>query len=109
MKKAIAAVLVLVMLSGVCSAATDAKDTVNPPSAGAMAFDVVLVRPLGIVSLAAGTAFFIVSLPFTLPSRSVGTAARRLVAEPFKFTFTRPIGEREAFYYYYDMESPEMK
>jgi hypothetical protein len=105
MKKTIAAVLVLVMLSGVSSAAQAAKETANPPSAEEMALDVVLVRPLGIVSIAAGTVFFIVSLPFTIPSRSVGVAARRLVAEPFKFTFTRPIGEREGFNYY-DMESP---
>lgn len=105
MKKTIAAVLVIVMLSGVSSAARAANETTNPPSAEEMALDVILVRPLGIVSLAAGTVFFIVSLPFTLPSRSVGVAARRLVAEPFKFTFTRPIGERAEFNYY-DMESP---
>jgi hypothetical protein len=104
MKKAIAAVLVLVMLSGVCSAAADAKDSANAPSAEEMALDVVLVRPLGIVSLAAGTVFFIVSLPFTVPSGSVGIAAKRLVAEPFKFTFTRPLGERDGSNYY--MESP---
>jgi len=105
MKKAIAAIVVLVMLSGVCSAEMYAKETANAPSAEEMALDVVLVRPLGIVSLAAGTAFFIVSLPFTIPSGSVGAAARRLVAEPFKFTFTRPLGERDGFDYY-NMESP---
>ena len=105
MKKTIAAVLILVMLSGVSSAAQVAKETTNPPSAEEMVFDVLLLRPLGIASLAAGTVFFVVALPFTLPSRSVGVSARRLVAEPFKFTFTRPIGERPE-YNYYDMESP---
>ncbi len=55
--------------------------------------DVVLVRPLGLVAVVLGTAAFIVALPFSVPSGSVETTARTLVAEPFKYTFARPIGE----------------
>ncbi len=108
MKKTIAAISVLVMLLSVSSAALASDQATNPPSAEAIVLDAILIRPLGIASIAAGTVFFIVALPFTIPSRSVGVAARRLVAEPFKFTFTRPVGER-AEYYYYDMGSSGKK
>ena len=55
--------------------------------------DIAIIRPLGLVSLAIGTGAFIVSLPFALTSGSVDTTADALVSEPFRFTFTRPLGE----------------
>lgn len=55
--------------------------------------DILLVRPVSLVATVIGTAVFIVSLPFSIPSQSVGATARTLVAEPFNYTFTRPIGE----------------
>jgi hypothetical protein len=54
--------------------------------------DVLLTRPLGIAAIAFGAGIFIIALPFTLPTRTVGTAADQLVAEPFRFTFVRPVG-----------------
>ena len=71
------------------SAALEARE----PSGEAIVFDVVLARPLGLVTLVAGTAIFIVGLPFTLPTGSVGVSAKKLIADPFRFTFTRPVGE----------------
>ncbi len=65
----------------------------DKPDGSIIVLDVLLARPLGIVSIALGVGVFIIALPFTLPTRSVGTAADKLVAEPFKFTFIRPIGE----------------
>ncbi len=56
-------------------------------------FDVLLVRPLSLATTVFGTAVFIVALPFALTSRSVGATADTLVATPFKYTFTRPIGD----------------
>jgi len=55
--------------------------------------DVLVVRPLGLATIVLGTAAFIVSLPFSLPSGSVGTVARALVADPAKYTFSRPVGD----------------
>ena len=55
--------------------------------------DVVLVRPVSLAATVVGTAIFIVSLPFSIPSQSVGVTARTLVAEPFNYTFTRPVGD----------------
>ena len=56
------------------------------PSSGEMMFDVVPIRPLGIVSFALGTTIFVAALIY-----------------PFRFTFQRPIGE---FYGY--MEEIEL-
>ena len=61
--------------------------------ATAMVADVVIARPAGIVAIVLGTAAFIVALPFAAISGSVEPVARTLVAEPFKFTFTRPVGD----------------
>lgn len=55
--------------------------------------DILLVRPVSLAATVVGTAIFIVSLPFSIPSQSVGVTARTLVGEPFNYTFTRPIGE----------------
>jgi hypothetical protein len=36
---------------------------------------------------------FVVTLPFTLPSKSVHSAAKELVAVPAQYTFKRPLGQ----------------
>lgn len=38
---------------------------------------------------------FVVSLPFTVSSGSVGDTACELVKSPLTYTFTRPLGELE--------------
>jgi hypothetical protein len=58
-----------------------------------MVADVIIARPVGLVAIVLGTAVFIVALPFAAISRSVEPVARTLVAEPCKFTFTRPVGD----------------
>jgi hypothetical protein len=63
------------------------------PDAFSMAADTILARPLGIAATILGTAFFVVSLPFTAASGSVDKAAQKLVVDPFSFTFDRPLGE----------------
>ena len=64
------------------------------PGAFAMVIDVP-IRILGLGLAVVGTAFFIVALPFALSSGSTGDAWDALVAEPFQFTFTRPLGKFE--------------
>jgi hypothetical protein len=54
--------------------------------------DVALIRPVGIVSVVVGTALFILSLPVSIPSGSVGIVADRLVKDSFEYTFIRPVG-----------------
>ena len=62
------------------------------PGAGAMTYDLVLLRPMGILATAAGAAIFVVSLPFSALGRNVGRAGKVLVVDPFVFTFSRPLG-----------------
>lgn len=55
--------------------------------------DVLVIRPVTLVATVLGTALFVVALPFAIPSGSVKMTAKTLIVEPFKYTFTRPLGE----------------
>jgi hypothetical protein len=63
------------------------------PSGAAMLFDTVLVRPVGMVATAVGAVFFVVSWPFSALGDNTDVAGEKLVKEPAKFTFKRPLGE----------------
>lgn len=65
----------------------------NPPGPEVMTVDLVAVRPMGLVATLAGSAIFIVSLPFSALGGNTEDAWERLVADPAKFTFKRPLGE----------------
>lgn len=60
--------------------------------AGAMAGDILIARPLGIVATVAGFGLFVVSAPFSALGGNFGEAWGALVVYPAKFTFTRPLG-----------------
>ena len=68
-------------------------DGFEEPSGAGMLVDFVVLRPFGFVATVLGTAVFIASLPLTLPTGSVKQAAKKLVAEPAKYTFVRPLGQ----------------
>ncbi len=51
--------------------------------------DLFIARPAGVAAGIAGTGLFILSLPFTLPTGSVDSAAKTFIIEPFRFSFTR--------------------
>ena len=72
---------------------TDGQITDEAPSSGAIAADIVLLRPLSLVGTVLGTAVFIVGLPFEAIAGDISEPANRLVVQPAKFTFTRPLGE----------------
>jgi hypothetical protein len=61
--------------------------------AGKMAGDALVARPLGLCTTVIGGALFIVSLPFSALGGNVGPAFDYLLADPFHFTFNRPLGE----------------
>lgn len=73
------------------SVANDEYDTT--PSATAMAADLVVLRPLSFAGTVLGAVVFVAGLPFEVISGNVSGPAQRLVVEPAKFTFTRPLGE----------------
>ena len=93
MTKIIACSMMIIMI--LSSAAAFAEDTRKEEDTIA---DLIAVRPVGFVSLAIGTGFFIVSLPFGVVSGSTGKAAKALVADPFNYTFTRPFGDFDSPY-----------
>ena len=62
-------------------------------SAESMIGDVLVARPLGLLSVVVGTSFFAVSLPFSLIGGNTGDAMNKMVVDPVKYTFARPLGE----------------
>jgi hypothetical protein len=74
------------------------------PHAGLMAADLVVARPVSLLVTAAGTAAFIVSLPFTLLAGNASDAAEQLMIGPAKNTFVRCLGCTNAGYSYRDID-----
>jgi hypothetical protein len=86
--KLLTALCVLALLSTTTSAvAGDDDKSLN------IVADVGLVRPSCFVVTIAGSALFVVALPFAAMSKSVKKTAHTLVAVPAKATFTRPVGD----------------
>ena len=65
----------------------------EPGSGEAMVIDAVLIRPLGLVTTVAGSAIYTISLPFSLLGGNEHVAREKLVLEPARYTFNRPLGE----------------
>jgi len=64
----------------------------DEPTALAMAGDLVIARPAGIVLTVLGSAAFVLSLPFSAAGGNIGEAAETLVVGPAKATFVRCLG-----------------
>ena len=62
------------------------------PDGAVMTADFVLMRPLGIASMALGLVFFVVTLPFSAFGGNTDEAFDEMIAKPAKFTFARPLG-----------------
>lgn len=92
---AITLVLALLVTTSLASTeipyATDGKEA--DVTAEAIIADTIVLRPLGFAATIAGTAVFIVALPFSLLTKSVDKTAQKLVVAPAKYTFTRPLGQ----------------
>ncbi len=56
-------------------------------------FDLILVRPLGLLAIVVGEVLFVASLPFTAMAGNVDAAAQKLAIAPAEFTFARPLGK----------------
>lgn len=74
------------------SVGTARDDTVTGDKGSDMLVDLVIVRPVGVAATIVGAVAFVVALPFTIPSGSVATSAREMVARPAEYTFNRPLG-----------------
>ena len=96
LKKLITAILILVFVGVVFSAPAIAEDDRDIPKdidAHTMAWDAFLVRPLGMVSIAVGSAVFVISWPLAALGGNGDMAFEKLVAGPARFTFQRGLGD----------------
>ena len=94
--KRVTAMLVIVTLvtmtfAGAAGAAVIGED--NQVTAGKMAADALVVRPLGLVATVAGCVLFVVALPFSALGGNINEVGQRLVVDPAVFTFKRPVGD----------------
>ncbi len=55
--------------------------------------DVFLLRPVGVLATAFGVATYLVTLPLTAALNSHEIVGRKLVGNPWDFTFKRPVGQ----------------
>jgi hypothetical protein len=86
---------VIALLCLAVFAAGTPRGVASSADPGAIAVDVLLVRPFCLLGTICGSAIFVISLPIAVPSKSVRSAANALVIKPAQATFTRPLGELE--------------
>ena len=60
-----------------------------------MVLDAVVLRPVGMVTTLAGSAVYVISLPFSLLGGNEAEVREHLVNEPARYTFKRPLGQVE--------------
>jgi hypothetical protein len=64
----------------------------NEPTGGQMMWDALFMRPVGIVGTALGSVVWLVSYPFAALGGNTDESTQKLVAQPFNWTFNRPLG-----------------
>ena len=75
------------------AAFADEYSEAKEPGGGAMVYDFLVVRPIGLAATVIGSVFWVVSMPFSASGDNFDTATEKLVKEPAAFTFNRPLGE----------------
>jgi hypothetical protein len=93
MKKLMAALIVVTLISGSVPALASDGSGGGASVAASMIVDVIIARPAGFVGTILGSAIFVLALPFAALGRNVEPVVQTLVVDPFKFTFTRPVGD----------------
>lgn len=84
---------VILLLSTTLVHAQETTADLQDGSAAAIIVDAFLLRPAGFIGTVIGTVAFVVTLPFSAPTHTVDNTAKKLVVEPAKFTFSRPLGQ----------------
>lgn len=85
--------LVATALLAASPLATASEVRYGDPNFSTMVIDGLIARPLGLGATVVGTAFWIVTLPFSALGGNVSEATDKLIVEPARFTFIRPLGE----------------
>ena len=61
--------------------------------APAVAFDVLLLRPLSAIATIVGVPFFVASVPFVAPAGEIMTSLDVFILAPGDYTITRSLGD----------------
>ena len=85
-------VTLALLLGGTTPALAEPSD-LTWRDAPAVAFDVLLLRPLSAIATIAGVPFFVASLPFVAPAGEIMTSLDVFVLAPAEYTITRPLGD----------------
>lgn len=67
----------------------------DPVTDECMIMDIVLVRPLGVMAGILGSGLFVISLPFSIPTKSVDKVSEILIVKPFEFSFKRDLPDED--------------
>jgi hypothetical protein len=92
MKRLIAVWIGMIFLASLSVTPLSAAEP-REPSPDEVAADLLFVRPVALSSIIVGSAIYIITLPFTIPTGNLGLAGRKLVVEPVKYTFSKPLGQ----------------
>ncbi|MCX7857938.1 MAG: hypothetical protein N2513_08195 [Deltaproteobacteria bacterium] len=93
MKLLISLIIVLLFVPLFLIHAASDPEVKGKPSGESILFDLVILRPFGIATCALGIAASIVSIPFNIANPDPEYVGKKLLGEPFKFTFIRPLGQ----------------
>lgn len=87
------AIMILLAPFATNALAADSLDVdKSETSAGAMFYDLFFLRPFGAAATVGGSVIFVLGLPFSAIGGNVGKSGEKLVADPFKYTLDRPLG-----------------
>lgn len=88
------AVILSLFLSGIAQKC-EATDVKEGPTGESILFDLLVLRPAGITACALGILASILSIPFSLGTQDTEYIGKKLIHEPFEYTFLRPLGQIE--------------
>jgi hypothetical protein len=100
MKSLLIAVLTVTLLGGILLQSALGQEAYRTENAqpgttrgDAVLFDMLVLRPLGLIATGLGVVTGAAALPFAVISRSGESTYRGLVTEPLCYTFRRPPGD----------------
>ena len=67
----------------------------DPMDQGWSLVDLLVARPLSVLAGVGGSAIFVVTLPFTIPSKTTRSAADMFIVQPFQFAFDREVPDKD--------------
>lgn len=87
--------IALGVMLGIVPGSVAAYDDVreHPASANLMIVDALVMRPATFGATLLGSVAFVISLPFSATGGNVAEAKEKLIMEPWRYTFDRPLGK----------------